>query len=406
MLNLTSAVQMFTRRLKQQLPKRITIATFFVAPLALAFFLANNPAETASAQTKRRTTTGVNTARPSRYSQFSHAVAAHKMECSACHQFPSQNWKTVRPEADAFPDITEYPKHESCLNCHKQQFFRGAKPPICSVCHINPSPRDSRRHPFPNPREIFDASLKGRSAISDFDINFPHAIHVDIVSQLRRTSSPFQNASFAAERRAEESCSVCHKTLHPQGDGGDEYMTKPPADLGDGFWLKKGTFKSSPTGHATCFTCHSADSGMSPSPMNCGTCHALKQKMPPPDFDPALASKMGVTEKVVLDAWRERDSSGKYRHEWFSHAELSCSTCHNVEKMNTLDPATKKVSLASCSTCHATATVDDGGALNFEAEAKQKDPKFECTKCHIVFGRQTMPASHVEALKAATGKLR
>ncbi|MEP6900440.1 MAG: cytochrome c3 family protein, partial [Actinomycetota bacterium] len=93
--------------------------------------------------------------RNARYSEFPHNK--HKLACSTCHNFPSANWKSVR-KTDAFPDITDYPRHESCLNCHRQQFFKGAKPQICSICHTNPSPNDSSRHPFPNPREIFDQS--------------------------------------------------------------------------------------------------------------------------------------------------------------------------------------------------------------------------------------------------------
>jgi hypothetical protein len=335
------------------------------------------------------------------YREFNHATQAHQKDCATCHKFPSENWQTVR-KTGAFPDITEYPSHESCLNCHRQQFFRGAAPAICSICHINPSPRDSRTHPFANPREVFDTTAKGKRAVSDFDIRFPHATHVEIVSETRSSDRPwFRLAAYVERSAAAESCAVCHKTLSPQGEGKDEYETKSPANLGDGFWLKKGTFMSSPTGHSTCFTCHSADSGIAPLPASCGSCHSIKQKSPPADFDVRLAATMGVTDKVVLDAWRGRHSSGKYRHEWFSHAEMSCSTCHTVEKMNTPDPTTKRVPIASCSTCHATATVDDGGALTFEADARRKNAKFTCTKCHVAFGSQPIPASHLEALKEA-----
>ena len=336
-----------------------------------------------------------------RYSSFPHDVKAHAMACNTCHKFPSPNWKTVRAEADAIPDITEYPRHESCLNCHKQQFFKGARPAICSICHVNPSPRDSRRHPFPNPRETFDASPKGKLAVSDFGINFNHTLHVDIVSGTG-SQGIFQRASLSSKRiAAEESCAVCHKTINPQGDGSDEFQTKPPANLGDGFWLKKGTFKSVPIGHTTCFTCHSADAGLSVAPNNCAACHSIKPKQGPADFDAKLAARMGTLEKVMIDAWRERDSTGKYRHEFASHAELSCATCHSVDKMNTLDAATKRVGVASCSMCHATATPDEGGALTAEFFSRKKDPKFECSKCHVVFGKRPVPPSHISALKEA-----
>src|SRR5688572_31194337 len=34
-----------------------------------------------------------------------------------------------------FPDIVDYPNHTACVSCHRPQFFKGARPPICSVCH-------------------------------------------------------------------------------------------------------------------------------------------------------------------------------------------------------------------------------------------------------------------------------
>lgn len=356
---------------------------------------ARRPARTARASARR--------AAPARYSQFPHDIAAHKKDCVSCHKFPSSNWSAVRAKADAFPDVTEYPEHQSCVGCHRQQFFKGARPAICSICHVNPSPRDSRRHLFANPREAFDLTAKGRSASSDFAINFPHATHIGIVSGLRRTGSPFINASFSPAR-ADESCAVCHKTMGPQGETTDEYATKPPAELGDAFWLKKGTFKSAPTGHTLCFTCHSADSGMNPAPTSCATCHSLKPKQPAADFDAALASRMAVTERVTLDAWRRRDSSGTFRHEFSSHADMECATCHNAEKMNTLDHATKRVGIASCAMCHVTASVDDGGAVNYEVDQRRKNGAFQCVKCHISFGKMPIPESHLNAIKEAGGK--
>jgi hypothetical protein len=312
----------------------------------------------------------------------------------------------VRDAEKAFPDITEYPSHNSCIKCHTRQFFRGARPAICSICHTNPGPRNSARHPFPNPREIFDKTAKGKTADSDFVVGFPHDKHIEIVSGHAAERTPFINASFAySERRiaAEESCAVCHQTMQPQGDSDDEYVTKPPPTLGDGFWIKKGMFKSSPIGHTTCFTCHSADSGMLPEPNNCAACHQLKPHQPPADVDLKFVAATGVTDKVMLDAWRKRDSSGTFRHEWFSHAELSCSTCHNVLTINTADPSTKKVPVASCATCHATATSDDGGAINFEVDSRKANPSFQCIKCHTTFGALPIPGSHTKAVSAAAG---
>lgn len=338
-----------------------------------------------------------------KYTSFSHAVKAHQMECAKCHKFPSDNWNKVRTGDDAFPDVTEYPRHESCLNCHRRQFFRGAKPPICTICHVNPfPPRDSTRWPFYNPRELFDLSAKGKTAVSDFAVKFPHDKHIDIVSQGDSKIGRFVNAAYVSRPlAAEESCAVCHQTYKPQGASSEEYVIKPPESLADGFWLKKGTFKTAPIGHTKCFSCHSVDSGLAPAPTDCATCHTLKPPLRKPDFDPKLASSMRIDDKIMLLSWRRRESSGTFRHEFSSHADLECSTCHNVSTINTADPATQKVSISSCAVCHVTATVDDGGAVNLEVDARQKDAKFQCVKCHIAFGKLPVPESHRKVLAEA-----
>jgi hypothetical protein len=338
-----------------------------------------------------------------KYSEFPHNEKAHQIDCASCHKFPSENWNKVRQGDEAFPDITDYPKHESCLNCHRQQFFKGTPPTICSICHTTPGPRISSRHPFPNPREIFDLSPKGKRAESDFVVGFPHDKHIDIVS-VNSPDRRFVNAAFVREdrlRAAEESCSVCHQTYKPQGNSKDEYLTPPPPKLGDGFWLKKGTFKTTPLGHTTCFTCHSADSGILPAPENCGTCHRLKPPQPRADFDQKLATAMKIEDKRMMDLWLRRDSSGKFQHEFVAHVDASCSTCHNVLKINTADPLTKKVGISSCATCHATPTTDDGGTLNFEVDARKANAAFQCVKCHISFGKLPIPESHTAAIAAA-----
>lgn len=381
---------------------RVVIAGSFFS-LAAVFFSCSGDFGVVLSQA-RKPAARSQVARPQKYSAFPHDAKGHQLQCASCHTFPSSNWNLVRTGPAAFPDVTDYPKHESCLNCHRQQFFRGARPAICSICHTNPSPSDSSRHPFPNPRELFDASPKGKLAVSDFEISFPHVKHIDIVAAAGGARSAFRTASFTPIAMAEESCVVCHTTLQPQGSSDDEYVTKPPATIGDGFWLKKGTFKSVATGHTTCFTCHSVDSGIAPAPTDCATCHKLKQAAPPADFDEKLAVQMGVTDRIKLDAWRRRDSSGTFRHEFQSHAELSCDTCHNVQVINTLDAKTKRVAISSCSMCHATATVDDGGALNFEVQSRKTNAVFQCTKCHVVFGKQPIPPSHIQAIVEAGGK--
>ena len=121
------------------------------------------------------------------YTRFSHQlhVAQQKLTCDSCHKFPSKNWKEVRTGNDAFPDVTEYPEHQSCLNCHRQQFFARERPvpKICYNCHINATPVETSRYPFPSLGQKFLASAKAADFVSDFNAYFPHDKHLDVISK-------------------------------------------------------------------------------------------------------------------------------------------------------------------------------------------------------------------------------
>lgn len=364
------------------------------------------------------------------YRKFSHGSTKHQEQaCDSCHKFPSPNWQAARKADAAFPDITERPAHASCLNCHREQFFTRERPApaICSVCHTNSTPRNTARHPFPNPPEAFNLTARARDFVSDFQIFFPHDKHIEIVSAAKPAheseaggifiKASFRHASSVQqkdEQKKEESkqeeskqeepkpnetsCAVCHQTYQPQGESEEEYATKPPEDLGEAFWLKKGTFKTTPN-HASCFTCHSLESGVLPAPNDCAACHRLAPvPRPRADFDPKLAAAMNISNPLILQKWRRR-TTGAFRHEWLSHAELSCNACHNVTAMNTLDEGTKKVTILSCSVCHMTPTTADGGALNIALDERKVKPDFQCTKCHLTLGKEPTPKSHVEAVE-------
>src|SRR5205085_5148271 len=198
------------------------------------------PQARASAQQRRRGAV----VRPPRvdYTHFSHRTAQHQLACDNCHKFPSSNWRQVRKKDDAFPDIAEYPEHQSCLRCHRQQFFARERPApaICSVCHVANSPRNTTRWPFPSLGDTFYASKRGQNFVSDFRINFPHATHIEIVSQLQNDSREAYAAHYvraAAQSEAaahptpsptpaptpnESSCNVCHQTYKPQGNSNEE----------------------------------------------------------------------------------------------------------------------------------------------------------------------------------------
>jgi len=348
------------------------------------------------------------------YSQFSHTthVTKEKLACDSCHKFPTANWKEVRKGDAAFADVAEFPNHAACLNCHRQQFFARERPApqICSNCHVAVTPRNTVRFLFPSLGDVADASKQRRDSVSEFAVHFPHETHLEVVGR----NVPFTRPAFVTvswrnqqQKQPPANCGVCHQTYKPQGQASEEYVTKPPKDLGDAFWLKKGTFKTIPNSHTGCFTCHNAESGIAPVSSDCHVCHKLATPAADlkTDFDPALATTMGITDRVMLSAWRERISAGAFRHEGGSHPDLACADCHAPARMNTVDVQTLKVPVSSCGGaegCHATATLDEGGILNYEIDQKKKNANFVCTKCHVVFGKQAVPASHAGALPKAS----
>ena len=284
------------RHRKLKLTIFLLMAGLGIYPVLMA---AANGAPSEETQRGKRRAQSAARAESRDYSHFKHAVAAHQQQaCDACHKFPTANWKSVRKGDAAFPDVTDYPKHESCLPCHRAQFFSGAVPTICSNCHTNPSPRDSSRFPFPSLREAFDASKKGEGAVSEYRVYFPHDKHEPLLGETsdeQRDAAPrFVLAAYHQDKKAAQKpedknamCANCHKTYQPQGDSDDEYVTKPPKGLAEtDFWLKKGTYKTTPASHAACFTCHTED--MSPAPKDCGTCHKL---MPARAPRPARSSR-------------------------------------------------------------------------------------------------------------------
>jgi hypothetical protein len=352
------------------------------------------------------------------YSKFSHRthVQAQKLACDSCHKFPSKNWKEVRKGDDAFADVTDFPEHHACLNCHRTQFFARQRPApvICSNCHVAVTPKNTARHPFPSLGQPFLASKLGQGFVSEFKVLFPHDKHVDVVGLLPngpRAIPTFvlARASYrgeAAQEAQSKSCGVCHQTHQPQGKSADEFVTSPPKNLPDGaFWLKKGAFKTTPTTHAACSTCHNEDSGLPPSPKDCAACHKFPPAAAPPlrDFDPKLAATMGINDWLTLRQWSRR-SAGRYRHEHEVHKELGCTDCHNPAVMNTLDERTF-VSVKSCGGsggCHIESNTE--GILNYEIAEKRKNSGFQCAKCHIILGKNPPPQNHLDALPKSTAK--
>jgi hypothetical protein len=390
--------------------KRITfLVTGLISITLLSVVVTETQTRTQAQSPRRRATRKPPTPRTN-YSDFSHEthVTKQKLACDSCHKFPTANWKEVRKGDAAFEDVAEFPQHASCLNCHRQQFFARERPApaICSNCHVAVTPRDTARFLFPSLGDVPNPSRPRRDFVSEFAVNFPHETHLDVVGLKKPFSEPpFVAVSWRSgqQKQPPANCGVCHQTYQPQGQSSEEYVTKPPKNLGDAFWLKKGTFQTLPNSHAGCFSCHNAESGISPVSSACQACHKLPTSSAKinSDFDPRMPATMGIRDRVVLNAWRERISAGAYRHEGGAHPDLACADCHSPARMNTVDVQTLRVPVTSCGGaegCHATATTDEGGGLNYEIDEKKKNPDFVCTKCHITFGKESVPASHVSAI--------
>ena len=219
------------------------------------------------------------------YSKFSHATQKHRAACVTCHKVPTKDWT----KASAFPDITDYPDHGACVSCHRPQFFRGARPPICSVCHSKTSPRDDARFAFRNPASKLQ-----------FTIEFPHDKHQDVIAMRRFAHAPVQGYY---------NCTVCHA----------------PSNT---------TFRASPSDHASCFNCHWK--AQQPIAENCNGCHKLTTPYE------TNKTRVRISMKYMHEGGGERKQ----------HV-AECTTCHiNITKAASLRGLKPDVPITACTECH------------------------------------------------------
>ena len=232
------------------------------------------------------------------YSDFSHSthVTKQKLACSSCHKFPTKNWKEVRKGDAAFPDVTEFPEHASCLNCHRQQFFARERPvpKICSNCHVKATPIDTSRRVFPSLGEAFRAP----EFVSEFRVSFPHDKHADA------------------------DCVDCHLSAKPQKED-----------------------KTRPLTHANCFTCHNQESELEPLPQKCAACHV--NAIPKPT---GPASDRRVFAHAVF---QPATDFSQFKHDNRNHARLPCLLCHRRENNSPQPTLPGKAAHAPCTGCHA-----------------------------------------------------
>ena len=353
--------------------KRRIITLFILAPLIAALFVYPRWSSTAvesnapqqSRPRWRRTRPPASRTTPARdYSKFSHASASHRRkQCSACHETPTANWREVR----GFPDVADYPSHASCIECHRQQFFTGARPSICTICHTRVSPREDARPVFPKP-----------SAPSQFTVEFPHDTHQDVIashapapeslSQIRfvRASSVVSSQTGDAAGKRYNNCTICHET-------NKEPPTPTLAGWRDGFIPAADAFKSSPKTHASCFNCHWKN--QEPTKEDCAGCH----KISAPHAASDIFSRISI----------------KFTHAREQHT-AECTTCHiNITRASTLSRLRADVPVTACAACHKTSTDRTAATIETELEQRKKDSNFTCAKCHTSdVGGKRAPASH------------
>ena len=280
------------------------------------------------------------------YSKFSHSTAKHQAACDSCHKIPTKEWT----KASSFPDIVDFPDHDACVSCHRPQFFRGARPPICSVCHSKTSPRDEARYTFRNP-----------ASRQQFTIEFPHDKHQDVIALLRPlfAHAPAQNYY---------NCTICHAQSSD--------VPKPPtAGWTDGFVPTLATFRASPVDHASCFNCHWKS--QPPAANDCKGCHKLATS------DIAMEMHTRISIKFMHEGGGERKQ----------HV-AECTTCHiNITKAASLRGLKPDVPITACTECHN----KDGlrQDLSKELLAIDKNRTFACVYCHTSnVGKLDAPASH------------
>ena len=318
------------------------------------------------------------------YSVFSHRVKEHRKDCNSCHKIPTPNWASARK----YPDVADYPGHASCVGCHSQQFFSGAIPAICTICHTNPSPRSSGgRFAFP---------LNKRKG--EFETIFPHDVHQDIIALNNKQFTDrsiavahFVKASFTQIKGDDKkdnkpvfnNCTICHTTPETLPETKPRKLTKNLDMVAvahqETFQPRAEFFKNMPQNHASCFNCHYQ--GQSPTKTECADCHRLTGA----HFDTKIISRYSL----------------KFNHESKNHREKDCTICHiritQVSDIRVLTDADVPILTCATSSCHLE-NLEAEKAKRGESLAK-KEPVFQCIYCHSSeIGSFQIPPSH-EKLK-------
>jgi len=354
----------------------------FLPVLALIAIL-NPLASAQNRQRKRPTKSPAQTQAPkgsaSKYSAFLHSSDKHKsLACDACHKIPT-GWTAKRD----FPDVADFPDHQACVRCHRQQFFTrqafsGTGPTICTVCHLRAAPREDARFAFGKPNNSLQTTKPKDER--QFKIEFPHDKHQNVIASLRSIGAEvrFIDTSFTGSDDQNKvdynNCSICHVT-------NKNALSPSPPGWADSFIPPAGTFKTMPQAHDACFDCHWKN--QKPASDDCGGCHKLS--------DVAL----------VPVGWPTRKSA-KFNHEGGKEHHLEeCTNCHiNITRSSTLRGLTPDVPIAACtSKCHKDSNkITYSKVTTIEDELAQFKKTGSCTYCHTSdVGKKKPPASHEAA---------
>jgi hypothetical protein len=358
----------------------------FILVLVLAIGTVATVAQTRRRKAINKPPTQQRLPAPVKYSAFLHSSDKHQsLACNACHKVPTA-WTAKRD----FPDVADFPNHDACVRCHRQQFFTrqsfvGTGPAVCTVCHLRAAPREDGRFAFGKPNVTGQAiRLKDER---QFTIEFPHDRHQNVIAATRPDRATIQAVSFIRasffESRTDDqkrpdynNCSICHQR-------NDYLFIATRSALPDARTEPYIFFKTMPHSHDSCFNCHWKN--QKPTSDDCGGCHKQTATF--------VASDVPVRK------------SAKFNHEGGGtggdHA-VECTTCHiNITRASTLRGLTPDVPIVSCATCHNdNKTITYKTIVTVESELAQFKKSGECQYCHTPdVGKKKPPASHEAAVK-------
>lgn len=319
-----------------------------------------------------------------KYSAFLHSTEKHQgLACNACHTLTTE-WTAKRP----FPDVADFPNHDACVRCHRQQFFTRQAfvltgPAICTVCHVRAAPREAGRFGFGKPNSSNQAT-KAKDE-RQFTIEFPHDKHQNVIASAHpaaqsKAEAHIVRVSFSAsqEKKADyNNCSLCH-----QRDDNLAIAPVPPQP-GAATQSMQATklFKTMPHSHDSCFNCHWKN--QKPIGDDCGGCHK-----------PAVTFVAQTAPKRISAMFNHEGGKGEH--------VLECTSCHiNITRAASLRGLTPDVPIAACVTCHRDNKKTTYTKITtIEEEFEQYKKTAKCAYCHTGdVGRKKPPASHEAAVQ-------